>query len=268
MISINNLSRIEVSYSPTPESPGGALAGTVNMVPRSAFERSKPSFSASAYLLMRDNARDFNKVPGPKPSATRNVHPGFDFSYVAPVNKRFGYTISGGYSTNYSPQDNAQTTWRGANAATNGAAFPNTTPDRPYLSQYLIQDAPKVTTRRSFGTSVDYRLTAHDRVTFGFQYSSFDGRFVVSNVTLQHRARAAGRLHAVLHARRRRRRHAHLVASGAKIVSTAPSCRRLSGGTTDRSGNPTSASVTPSRATTTATPTKATSATSPPRALA
>lgn len=183
MISINNLSRIEVSYSPTPESPGSALAGTVNMVPRSAFERSRPVFNASAYLVMRDNARDFHKVPGPLPSAERNVDPGFDFSYVAPVNKRFGYTISGGISTNYSPQDNAQTVWRGANTATNGAAFPNTTPDRPYLSQYLIQDAPKTTTRRSFGSTVDYKLTPNDRVTFGFQYSSFDGRFVVSNVT-------------------------------------------------------------------------------------
>ncbi|MBL9186846.1 MAG: carboxypeptidase regulatory-like domain-containing protein [Opitutaceae bacterium] len=183
MISINNLSRIEVSYSPTPESQGSALAGSVNMVPRSAFERARPVFNASVYLLMRDNARDFHKVPGPKPSATRNVHPGFDFAYVAPVNKRFGYTLSGGISTNYSPQDNAQTTWRGANSATNGVAFPNTTPDKPYLSQYLIQDAPKVTTRRSAGASIDYRLSQNDRLTFGFQYSSFDGRFLVSNVT-------------------------------------------------------------------------------------
>ncbi len=183
MISINNLSRIEVSYSPTPESPGSALAGSVNMVPRSAFERARPVFNASAYVVMRDNARDFRKVPGPRPSAERNVDPGFDFSWVAPVNKRFGYTVSGGISTNYSPQDNAQLVWRGGNTATNGTTFPNTTPDRPYLSQFLIQDAPKTTTRRSFGASVDYKLTPNDRLTFGFQYSSFDGQFVVSNVT-------------------------------------------------------------------------------------
>lgn len=182
MISINNLSRIEVSFSPTPDSQGAALAGSVNMVPRSSFERSRPSFNASAYILMRDNARDFKRVPGPKPSPTRNVHPGFDFSYVAPVSKTFGFTLSGGYSTNYSPQDNAQMTWRGAGAVTNGAAFPHTTPDRPYLSQFLIQDAPKVTTRRSVGATIDYKLTPHDRVTFAFQYSSFDGRFIVSNV--------------------------------------------------------------------------------------
>jgi outer membrane receptor protein involved in Fe transport len=59
MISINGLARIEVSYSPTPESPGSALAGSVNMVPRSAFERSRPILNWSGYLLWRDNARDF-----------------------------------------------------------------------------------------------------------------------------------------------------------------------------------------------------------------
>ena len=183
MVSINNLSRIEVSFSPTPESQGAALAGSVNMVPRSSFERSKPSFNASVYLLMRDNARDFKKVPGPKPSKTRNVHPGFDFSYVAPVNKRFGFTLSAGVSTNYSPQDQLQMVWRGGNTATNGAAFPHTTPDKPYLSQFLIQDAPKVTTRRSVGATIDYKLTPNDRLTLAYQYSSFDGRFLVSNVT-------------------------------------------------------------------------------------
>jgi outer membrane receptor for ferrienterochelin and colicin len=36
-ISTSTLSRIEVSYTPTPESPGMALAGSVNLVPRSAF---------------------------------------------------------------------------------------------------------------------------------------------------------------------------------------------------------------------------------------
>ena len=182
MISINNLSRIEVSYSPTPESPGSALAGSVNMVPRSSFERAKPVLNASLYVQMRDNARDFNKVPGPKPSRTRNVHPAFDFSYVAPVNKRFGFTLSAGTSTNYSPQDNNQNTWRGTQSATNGSAFPNTTPGHPYLSAYQVQDAPKVTTRRSVGASIDYKFTPYDRVSLGFQYSSFDGQFIVSNV--------------------------------------------------------------------------------------
>ena len=68
MISINNLSRIEVSYSPTPESQGSALAGSVNMVPRSAFERVKPVLNASVYVIMRDNARDLTMPVLPSPT--------------------------------------------------------------------------------------------------------------------------------------------------------------------------------------------------------
>ena len=183
MVSINNLSRIEVSYSPTPESQGSALAGSVNMVPRSSFERARPMLNYSVYVLMRDNARDFHPEPGPKPSPTRNIHPGFDFSYVAPVNNRFGYTVSAGVSSNYSPQERAMTTWLGVVAPTNGVAFPHTTPDKPYLSSYNFQDEPKVTMRRSFGATVDYKLTAHDRFSLGFQYTSFDGRFTLHNQT-------------------------------------------------------------------------------------
>ena len=163
-VSINNLSRIEIAYSPTPESQGSALAGSVNMVPRSAFERSRPVLNASLYLITRDNARDFGKVPGPKPSPTRNVHPGFDVAYVAPVSRTFGYTVSVGTSTNYSPQDQSAMTWRGVQSATNGTTFPHTAFGQPYLSQYQVQDAPKVTTRRSFGVSIDYKFTERDQI--------------------------------------------------------------------------------------------------------
>jgi TonB-dependent receptor len=174
MVSNNSLSRIEVSYSPTPESQGAALAGSVNMVPRSSFERTKPVFNGSVYIMMRDNARDFHKVPGPRTKPTRNVHPGFDFSYVAPVNERFGFTLSGGHSTQYSAQDISTNTWRGGGTATNGTTFPNTTPDRPYLSSYTVLDAPKVTARNAVGVTFDYKLSRYDRISLGFQYSSFE----------------------------------------------------------------------------------------------
>ncbi|MDO8544831.1 MAG: carboxypeptidase-like regulatory domain-containing protein [Opitutaceae bacterium] len=172
MVSINNLSRVEVLFSPTPESPGSALAGSVNLVPRSSFERARPVFNVSAYLLMRDNARDFNKTPGPFRNRARKVHPGIDFSYLRPVNARFGFTLSGGTSTNYLDQDFSQNTWRGTSAATNGNAFPHTTPDRPYLTSYLVRDNPKESTRNSFSATADYKLTPNDRLSFSFQYTS------------------------------------------------------------------------------------------------
>jgi len=64
-VSIHSTSRVEVVFSPPPESPGSALAGSVNLITRSAFDRSKPRFSATTCVIMRDDARDFNKTPSP-----------------------------------------------------------------------------------------------------------------------------------------------------------------------------------------------------------
>jgi hypothetical protein len=67
-VSINNIARIEVYHSPTPESPGSALAGGVNMVPRGAFERARRS-SAAACISSFATPRKACARP-PAPSAT------------------------------------------------------------------------------------------------------------------------------------------------------------------------------------------------------
>ena len=184
-ISLNNIARIEVLHTPTPESPGMALAGSVNMVPRSAFERSKPVFNYSVYLLMRDNHRElpFRKTPGPISKNSAKTNPGWEMSYVVPVNKRFGFTVSAGNSTQYTPLDAMQTVWRGVgsatstpNATTGVQAFPDTTPDKPYLTDYSVRDGGKVSRRSSAGTTMDFKLTRNDTLSLAFQYAFSDKR--------------------------------------------------------------------------------------------
>ncbi len=181
-VSINNIARIEVYHSPTAESPGSALAGGVNMVPRGAFERARPQFSGNVYFLFRDAEKSLRKTPGPIREATRKIHPGFDFSWVVPVNKRFGFTLSGGHTSQYTPQDYVVNTWRGAGNATTVAAtatngYPATTPDHPYLSNFSIRDGTKVTIRSSAGATLDYKISTHSRLAFSFQYAFFDAYF-------------------------------------------------------------------------------------------
>ena len=192
-ISLNNIARIEVLHTPTPESPGMALAGSVNMVPRSAFERSKPVFNYSIYLLMRDNHRElpFTKSPGPLNKNAGKTYPGWEMSYVVPVNKRFGFTVSAGNSTQYTPLDAMQTVWRGVgaatstpNATTGAQAFPDTTSDRPYLTDYSVRDGGKISRRSSAGVTLDYKPSRNDTVSFGFQYAFSDKRR--SNRTLHY----------------------------------------------------------------------------------
>ena len=192
MVSINNVSRIEVAHSPTPETQGAALAGTVNMVPRSAFERSTAELQGSVFLMSRDNDRSFRKTPGPTHEPRAKVHPGFDFSYSVPVNKRLGFTVSANNSTQYSPQDFIQLTWQGAGAATNGAAFPHTTPDKPYLTTFAVRDDLKETGRTSFGASVDYRLGSNDRLSLAFQTTYNYVDFFARTLTFSTNRVAAG----------------------------------------------------------------------------
>ncbi len=176
-VSTNNLSRIEVVYSPTPESPGSALAGSVNMVTQSAFDRSRPVFNGSVFLLMRDNARHFSKTAAPNNKLTRKVNPGFDFSYIVPVNKRFGFTVSASSSEQYQNSDGIVATWRGAFGATNGTTLPDTTPDKPYLTDYTIRDGPRTESRSSIGGTIDYKLTPNDRISFNIHAVTFGAEF-------------------------------------------------------------------------------------------
>ncbi|MBL9202690.1 MAG: TonB-dependent receptor [Opitutaceae bacterium] len=182
MTSITATARVEVAYSPTPESPGSALAGTVNLVPRSAFERARPEFKTSVYLTMRDSERDFGKTPGPFEPATRKVKPGFDFSYIRPVTRNFGFTLSGGHSDNGTKEEFIQNTWRGVNAATNGGAFPHTSPDQPYLTAVAVRDGTKKAKRTSFGTTIDWRFGTNDRLSFSYQHYNIE--FLVLNRTI------------------------------------------------------------------------------------
>jgi iron complex outermembrane receptor protein len=176
-VSINNLSRIEAVYSPTPESPGSALAGSVNLVPRSAFERARPVFNGSVYLAARDSSIEWGRTKGPAKEPTFKIRPGFEFSWVVPVNKRFGFTVSGGASTQYVEGPLAGLTWRGSASATNGTTLPDTTPDRPYLTDFRVRIESKIADRSSFAATADYKLGPATRVAFSFQYGTFHTDF-------------------------------------------------------------------------------------------
>ena len=168
LFTTSNVARIEVSFSPTPESEGAALAGSINLVPRSAFDRVRPAFNASAFSSMLNNARYFLRD-----SYRRRFFPGVDFSLLAPVNRRFGFTLSGGHSTRLTDTPVLQNVWRGVGSATNGGTFPDTPAGRPYLSSYTLQTAGRRAVRSSLAANADFRLSPRDRLTLGLQYSTF-----------------------------------------------------------------------------------------------
>ncbi|MBI4625670.1 MAG: carboxypeptidase regulatory-like domain-containing protein [Verrucomicrobia bacterium] len=182
-VSLNNVSRVEVINSPTPESPGAALAGSINFVPRTAFERSKPLVTFSAYVTMRDDVRDFHRSIGPRDERTRKVLPGVEFSYVVPVNRRFGFSLSGTASKSYSARDSLLNTWRGGNAVTNGGTFPDTTPDQPYLSGYVVRDGFLIRKRSSLAMTFDYKPGRNHSISFSITRSTYNTNYDIRGLT-------------------------------------------------------------------------------------
>jgi TonB-dependent receptor len=171
---INTISRIEVAHTPTAESSGSALAGSVNLVPLNAFDRTRPSHTLSAFVSMRDEVRTLDRTPGPLQRNTHKIRPGFEYTGIVPVNKRFGFTVSASASTLYRVQDMSQSTWRGTGAATNGNTLPDTTPDRPYLSDYTMRDGGAMVTAASFQTTLDFQVSENDQLSFAFQWAFSD----------------------------------------------------------------------------------------------
>ena len=172
-LSINNMARIEVSYTPTPETSGSALAGAINLVPRSALERSRPIYNVSAAMLFRGDEFSWKKTPGPRRENTRKIGPDLNFSAVVPLTPRFGFTLTASKSATFAPNPFLQTTWRGVGAATNGNALPDTTTDRPYLSDFALRDRVAFIGRTTAAMTLDFQLTRTDRLSLGVQHGAF-----------------------------------------------------------------------------------------------
>ncbi|MDF9834328.1 iron complex outermembrane receptor protein [Ereboglobus sp. PH5-5] len=176
-VAMSSMSRIEIRFSPTPEAEGRALAGSVNFVPRSAFEYSKPRFAVKTYMIFDADNMTLNKTPGPWFSPTRKTGPSVEFSYTNPVNKQFGFTVAGNRSIYSNAKEFQRTYWRGSSDSAGIAHFPLTDVNNPYLSRIDLEQGCSLNERIGFSFTADWRITAHDRLSVAFQYGYQDIKF-------------------------------------------------------------------------------------------
>lgn len=171
--SLNNTARIEVIKSPLPDTRADTIGGAVNIVSKSAFELSKPVFNYRANLsgnLSRFDGGDYFGL-GRKPFSRGSTHlmmPGLELSYIRPINRNLGISVSATASNQFTPEPMTTTSWRPTHAASTLA-----TTDRPFLVSVGLQDGPKTIYRKSFGTTVDWRFAPRDVLNLGIQINSF-----------------------------------------------------------------------------------------------
>jgi TonB-dependent receptor len=162
-VSINNISRIEVTKVPTPANPASGISGSVNMISKSAFERSRAQFNYRVFVSASSDGMMLSKQPFPYDTWEHRVNPGFDFDYTLPITKDFGIVFTALHSKAWNEQNISQMTWN-TNAAGTGA-----TPAKPYLQTHNIIDAPKWYERNSTGLKADWRVSPNSVLTVGLQ---------------------------------------------------------------------------------------------------
>jgi len=182
-VSINNVSRIEVNFSRTPDLPADALGGSVNMISKSGFDVDRPSFTYRVYGNLNPESagegpgiissigHQFDYSPGPGENPQRKAKGGFDFSYELPVSSRLAIAFNVLDSNEFNEQHEEYMYWSNAN---NG---PGSTAANPYLQEYQMFDGPKTTERLSVGGRIDYKVAEADTISFTPQWNFYNAYF-------------------------------------------------------------------------------------------
>ena len=169
-LSMNNIARVEVSKTPTPEMAANSLGGAVNVISKSAFELARPQFNYHVFESANGMYLSLGEKSGPgKGSSGWRIRPGMDFSYIVPLSKAFGFTFNGTYFSRFQQSYSSQPTW--SPIATNNPAG---TAVSPALLSYRLPSAPAMLSRESFSVTADWKFTPRDVLSVGASYSGTD----------------------------------------------------------------------------------------------
>lgn len=164
-MALNDISRIELSKVPTPANPADSLGGSVNLVSKSAFERSGRQLRWGVNVVGNHEALAFGRMPhSQRDQLEHTILPGANFDFTWPVTRDFGVVIAGTTTEIYNEQHFARTTW--ATTGT-GGALATASQTNPYLQSFLLIDGPRNISRNSFSAKADWRVMRHGVLSLG-----------------------------------------------------------------------------------------------------
>ena len=182
-VSINNTSRIEVTKVPTPADPASSLAGSINLVSKSAFERSRAQFNYKVYLAGNGDALSLRRTAYVDEQKTHKILPAFDFDYTLPLSKNFGLVLTGLTSDQFNNQNHSSYSFGQSGTGTGASAA---SPAKPIVSAYAFIDAPKYLHRDSLSLKADWRVTPHSVLSLSGQatyYRDDNGNYTMTATT-------------------------------------------------------------------------------------
>lgn len=165
-LTMSNVDRIEVTKGPTPDTGADSIGGRINMIPRSSFERSRPEFRYRTFLLMNSKFLSLRKTPGGREGGDGKSYkwfPDFEVSFVNPVNKRFGYSVSASRNDYFTSFRLLQRTFSTVNTAAT----------EPYLTNIIAQAGHFFSRRSAIGPKFDFRLSERDTLSVAYNFNRY-----------------------------------------------------------------------------------------------
>ncbi len=173
-MALNDISRIELSKVPTPSTPADSLAGSVNLISKSAFERSGRLLRYSLNLV--GNSENLTLARTPHSHLDRRTYkilPGANIDFTWPVTKTFGIVIAGTHAEIYNEQHRTLQTWTGL---LTGTGVANSTYAAPFLSALALLDGPRNITRNTLSVKADWKVARNSVLSVGHVASRTDTR--------------------------------------------------------------------------------------------
>ncbi len=176
---MNNIARVEVSKSPTPDARADSLGGSVDVISKNAFERRKPLFSYSVYATAKDDYLSLREYPAQIPGVGhRRVLPSFSASYVAPVSRTFGFSIAVARNDRFTESKFLRTGW-----IPFGSASAAATATAPILRTFYVQNQPSRIERNSLSLGFDWKARPEDVFSANFQTFRGTVHQAINNLT-------------------------------------------------------------------------------------
>lgn len=172
-MALNDISRIELSKVPTPANPADSLAGSVNLISKSAFERKGRELRYSLNLVGNHENLDLKKTPhSHRDRKTHKILPGANIDFTWPITKNFGIVIAGTHAKVFNEQHRTLQTWTSIAPATGQPInYAN-----PFLSSLALLDGPRDLTRNTLSVKADWKPTRNSVLSVGHVASRTDTR--------------------------------------------------------------------------------------------
>jgi TonB-dependent receptor len=175
-MALNDISRIELSKVPTPANPADSLAGSVNLISKSAFERKGRELRYSLNLVGNSENLDFKQTPhSHRDRNTYKILPGANIDFTWPITKTFGIVVAGTHARVFNEQHRTLQTWTSIVPPGSPAGTPINYAN-PLLTTLALLDGPRDLTRNTLSVKADWKPTRNSVLSVGHVASRTDTR--------------------------------------------------------------------------------------------